>query len=579
MKWLKKAGALVAIVVLIFVVWALQGQVVSKGNIYTALKLLDQVIVKVSTSYVDSLDIDKLIQAGIKGALSALDPYTQFFTPKEYEDMKIDTQGKFEGVGLTIGIRDGVLTVISPIEGSPSYRLGIRAGDQILKINGKSTKGITIDDAVRKLRGPKGTQVTISIKREGEPELIDYTITRDVIEIKAVPYYGMIDSEVGYVRLARYSETAGSELEKALLELKKAGAKGIIFDLRGNPGGLLREAVDVASLFLPKGSLVVFTQGQNEEDRVDYTTYTDGVWKEGELVVLVDGGTASAAEITAGAIQDNDRGIIFGERTFGKGLVQSILPLQDGNALKVTTAKYYMPSGRCVQKEDYLRRKNSAIISQYSEQNDTLESGDKEEFEEENMETPEDTTNKAENQGKPYKTLLNKRTVYGGGGVSPDYKFVSPKVGRLETELERKTMFFGFAVHYTTVHPNITPDFKVTDEVINEFREYLKEKKFTYKSKADEEIENLRKIAEEMGYTNETKEKIEQLSKMLEKEKEREFEHAREYIEMAIKREIFGKLWGDKARYEASFLPYDPAIKEATKLIKDRKKYYSLLKP
>lgn len=568
MRRIKKIGLVLGVVGLILVIWTLQGQIQKQTNIYSGLKLLDQVIVKVHTFYVDEIDVDKLIKAGIKGALNALDPYTQFFDKKEYEDLKIDTQGKFEGVGLTIGIRDNVLTVISPIEGGPSYKLGIRAGDQIVKIDGKSTKGITVDEAVRKLRGPKGTTVTITIRREGEPELLDYTVTRDVIEIKAVPFYGLVEPEIGYVRLARYSETAEKELREALLELKKKGAKSLILDLRGNPGGLLREAVDVSSLFLERGSLVVYTMGQNNM-REDYRTYTDGVWTKEPLVVLVDGGTASAAEITSGAIQDNDRGIILGERTFGKGLVQSVLPLQDETALKITTAKYYIPSQRCIQKEDYLKKKESAIISKYFSKST--------ETEEESEEQESDTTK--EELGEPYKTLVNKRTVYGGGGITPDYKFSPPKLGKLETELERKTLFFGFAVHYIATHKDITPDFQVTDEVIAQFKEYIKEKKFTYKSRAEEVLENLLKIAKESNYSPETQAEIEKLKKLLDKEKELEFDRAREYIEMALKRDILGNLFGDSARYQYSILPYDPTIKEAVKLLKDKAKYYTFLKP
>ncbi len=574
MRVLKKTGLIAIIVLLVLSFWILQGQIAqNKGNIYAGLKLLDQVIVKAHTFYVDPIDVDKFIKAGIRGALAALDPYTQFFDQKEYEDLKIDTGGKFEGVGLTIGIRDNVLTVISPIEGGPAYKLGIKAGDQIIKIEGKSTKGITIDEAVQKLRGPKGTTVTITIRREGEPELLDYTITRDVIEIKAVPFYGLVEPEIGYVRLARYSETAEKELREAILELKRKGAKSLILDLRGNPGGLLREAVDVSSLFLERGSLVVYTMGKNSE-RENYTTYIDGLWTKEPLIVLVDGGTASAAEITAGAIQDNDKGIILGERTFGKGLVQSVLPLQENNALKITTSKYYMPSGRSIQKEDYLKRKDIAIISKYQS-----EAGKEEEEDIETIETSPDTTDTTEQLGEPYKTLVNKRTVYGGGGITPDYRFKPPRIGKLETELERKTLFFNFAVHYIATHKNITPQFEITDEVLNEFKSYLKEKNFTYKSRAEEELENLIKIANESGYSEETKKEIERLKQILEKEKELEFEKAKEYIVMALKREILGNLYGDTARYQYSILPYDPTIKEACKLLKDKAKYTSILKP
>ncbi len=557
----------VLILVLFFVsaFWLFAAREEEAGrSIYSALRLVDKVLVEIHSAYVDPLDLEKLMLAGIRGFFSALDPYSQFFQKEEYEEMKIDTRGKFEGIGIVLGIRDNRLTVISPIEGGPSYKLGIKAGDKIMYIDNKSTKGMGVDDAVRLLRGPKGTVVTVKVKREGEPELIEYVITRDVIEIKAVPYWGMTADSIGYIRLARYSDNATREVREAIRGLEEMNVKGIILDLRSNPGGLLREAVGVASLFLEEGSLVVFTMGQDSTDRRDYRAYSRYSWTEKPLVVIVDKGSASASEITAGAIQDNDRGVILGERTFGKGLVQSIIPLPENNALKLTTAKYYIPSGRSIQKEDYLKKPTSAILSRYSKEASEEDSSDEEDEEEQDE--------------IPYRTIGG-RIVYGGGGITPDVPFKPPKLTKLETELERKALFFDFAVHYTAYHKNITPDFEVDEQILEAFKEFLEAREFTYKTRVEEELDKLKEIVADYEYSESLTLGIADLKTLAESEKKKDFERSREYIEMGIKREIVAKLWGEKMKYEKALLPYDPSIAKARELILDEERYFSLLNP
>jgi len=520
-------------------------------NLYSSIRLVGRVITETYTKYVDDFDLKKAIKAGISGMLSTLDPHTVYFEEKEYEDLKVDTRGKFEGLGIVIGIRDNVLTVISPIEGTPAYRMGIRAGDQIVKIDGKSTEGIIIEQAVRKLRGPRGTKVTITIRRPGEPKLLDYTITRDVIEIKSVPFYGMINDEIGYIRLTRFSQEASKEIADALRSLKDEGAKSLILDLRSNPGGLLRQAVEVAGLFLPQNSLIVSTKGRKSYQSQEFRSFAPPEFDEGKLVVLVDPGSASASEIVAGAIQDNDRGLILGQKTFGKGLVQSVIDLGNNTALKITTAKYYIPSGRCIQKENYLKRKETAIYSKYY-------TGEEEETEEEEEE--EDTT-------RELFYTLGGRVVYGGGGITPDVETEQRKLNRLEMELERRSMFFGFAIEYTKNHKDLSPDFEVTDEMVNEFKEYLARSDFEFNTRPEEELENLKKILEESEADSSVYEALIPFEEVLEKKKEEEFAESIDYIKRSIKREIVSALWGEKERYRQIVLKYDPEIKKAVEIL------------
>ena len=559
----------------IAVVFAFQG---AANNIYKQITLLGKVAKVIYTDYVDPIDYRKLIKGAIDGMTSTLDPHTVFFTPTQYKELQVDTRGKFGGLGIQIGIRNGWLTIIAPIEGTPAYRAGLQAGDRIIKIEGKSTWGITVEQAVKKLRGEPGTKVTITIQREGEPEPFDVTITRDIIEIKPVPFYGMTEEGVGYIRLSSFSAEAGHAVKNALEDLISQGAKGIILDLRYNPGGLLSQAVAVANQFLPKDALVVYTKGRSFFQNRQYYTDHDGVYKEGKLIVLVDRGSASASEIVAGAIQDHDRGLIMGTNTFGKGLVQSIRPLDGGTALKITTAKYYIPSGRCIQKEDYLLRRNCAIIPDTALYNpDTLDPWSW--IYERQPPDTSDTSKAKKEREKPIFYTAKGRIVYGGGGITPDIKFEPPLLTRLEAELERKGLFFDFAVHYVATHKNAikSPDFEVTDEMIEEFKKFLKEKNFTYKTRSQLVLEQLDSIAVQDSLSEETMKQLEALKVRLEAEKEHEFARSLSYIKRAIKRELVSKLFGLKERYKQITLKSDPAIRKAVEIILNDKEYNKYL--
>jgi len=540
-----------------------------KTTIYRQIRLADEVITTIYTDYVDPIDYRKLIKGAIDGMTSTLDPHTVFFTPKEYKELQVDTRGKFGGLGIQIGLRDKWLTVISPIEGTPAYRMGIQAGDRIIKIEGKSTKGITTEEAVAKLRGEPGTKVTITIQREGEPKPFDVTIVRDIIEIKPVPYYGMVDDDIGYIRLTQFSQEAGDEVKNALLDLQQQGAKKIIFDLRSNPGGLLSQAVSVASQFLGADALVVYTKGRTEYQSREYYTEDEGVFSDGPLIVLINGGSASASEIVTGAIQDHDRGVVLGMQSFGKGLVQSVRPMADGTALKITTAKYYIPSGRCIQKEYYLKSKNSSIIS------DTLNYNPDEEDPWDFETTPSDTDTTEE---KPLYYTKGGRKVYGGGGITPDVKFEPRKLKKLEFDLISKGLFFEFAVHYVATHKGKlkSPDFEVTDDMLAEFKKFIKQKDFEYKSRAELILEELDSVAREDSISDTTMQIVENLRNRLVAEEKLDFQRSEKFIKREIKKQLIQAIWGEKERYRFD-LKNDETVQKAIEVLNNPGEYESYL--
>lgn len=412
------------------------------GGLLESLQMFSRVVDIVMSTYVEKIDPDKMIQAGIRGMLSSLDPHTEFLDQRDFNELRVRTEGQFGGIGIHIGIMDQELTVISPIEGTPAERAGIRGGDRIAEIEGKTTAGFTPDDAIKVLRGEPGSKVKISIARPGVKDLIPFELTRAIINIKAVPYAALLDGGIGYVRLADFSKTASAELSQAIDSLFGVGATKLVFDLRSNGGGLLGEGRDVTDLFLPSGDVIVRTKGRIPDSKREYVAETPEAHGDYPLVVLVDRGSASAAEIVAGALQDWERGLIVGDTTYGKGSVQTIHPLGPDIAVKVTTAFWYTPSGRCINRP---YDKESAVI--------------------------QDTTEKA---AKVYHTLGKlHRTVYGGGAIVPDVYVAYAKLPPLAARTTRDA-FFDFAVDYTNSHPGLTADFQADKAVLEQFRDYLK---------------------------------------------------------------------------------------------------------
>jgi carboxyl-terminal processing protease len=342
-----------SIVLVIFISTTLLFSATQKDETYKQINLLLDVLKYTEENYVDEVDRNKLLISAIKGMLKPLDPFTQFLEPDAYKELKVETEGQFGGLGIRITVRDEWITVITPLPGTPAYKAGILPGDKIIKIEDESTYGMSIEEAVKRLRGTPGTKVTITIAREGAKDPIEMTLTRDIIKIEVIKYK-MLENNIGYIALFEFNSNSYDDMKKALDELKKQGMDSLILDLRNNPGGLLDQAVKIAKLFIGKNKLIVYTEGR-KSPRKEYRADTSAPYEDIPMVVLVNGGSASGSEILAGALQDNKRAILIGSRTFGKASVQSVIDLGDGYGLKLTTAKYYTPSGRCIQRDDSVK--------------------------------------------------------------------------------------------------------------------------------------------------------------------------------------------------------------------------------
>lgn len=344
----KKKFLLMALVLILAGILIGQGMVQAKSDTYDELKAFTQALELIKRNYVEEPNAREIIQGAIRGMVASLDPHSSFMAERAYKEMDMDIRGEFQGVGIQIGLKNSQLTVIAPIEDTPADRAGLAAADKILKINDEWTKDMTIEEAVDRMRGPKGTPVRLLIHREGWEKPREFKIIRDVIKVQSVKAR-MLDSEIGYIKITQFQGLTGAEMEKALKKLMDTGMKRLVLDLRNDPGGLLDSSVDVSSMFLPKDKLVVYLQGRNAQERKDYLSTGSTLYREYPVVVLVNAGSASASEIVAGALQDSKRAVIVGTQTFGKGSVQTVFPLEGGTGLRLTTAKYYTPSGRSIQ--------------------------------------------------------------------------------------------------------------------------------------------------------------------------------------------------------------------------------------
>jgi carboxyl-terminal processing protease len=447
----------VLVVALVAGTWAVGRVQESTENTYANIERFIQVLTKVRDNYVEPVSSDKLMDSAIRGMLRTLDPYSQYLDKEDAERLETTTHGSFGGIGISIGMRDSWVTVISPIEGTPAWRAGIQGGDRIIKIDGTSTEGLSLDDAMKKMRGEKGTKVELTIFREGREKPLTFTMTRDIIQIKSVPYAGVLSNGVGYVRLSNFSERSRQEIDAALDKIDKAKPRGLILDLRSNPGGLLSQAVEVAEEFTPRGKKIVYTRGRDPSQNRDFYSSSDHVHSTYPIVILVNQYTASASEIVSGAVQDLDLGLVVGKTTFGKGLVQTVIPLTRsvrGPKLKLTTAKYYTPSGRSIQKEEQL--KDGALA-------------------EEDDDSAPDTAAAA--KPRPQFTTEMGRIVYGGGGIAPDIELQERAYPRIIGDLDAKQVFFKYAVKYAVKHKEAPPQYAVSPAMHDEFMGLLKEEK------------------------------------------------------------------------------------------------------
>jgi carboxyl-terminal processing protease len=517
------------------------------------LSNLDQIAVNLSNRYVDKIDPLILREAGIRGMLSILDPYSELLEAKAYSGLLEETSGEFQGLGIEIIVKDRFLTVVSALEGTPAYRAGLLAGDRIIKIEGENAIGITSEEAVQKLRGEKGSKVRITVTRPGTVRPLEFTVTRDVIEIKAVPYYGLIGDETGYIRLKRFSEGSHLEVAEAIKELTNLNMKSLILDLRGNPGGLLSQAVEVAGLFLDGKKLIMETRGQDAALNQKFYSDNKAILPDLPLAVLVDNGSASASEIVAGAIQDWDRGVIIGDTTFGKGMVQSLLELEEGLALKLTTAKYFTPSGRCLQKDSGTGPGGLAGLDWHPE-----------------------TRTETQKSGQTFTTQAG-RKVPGSGGIVPDILVTGRQWSTLNFQLYSQGMFFDFAVKYLSSNPEIGPALEVSEKVYQQFLRFLKEKNFEYNSETLLEIEQLKQTFKEEFAWPALEENISGLERQVHQEEINIFQRQKEELKWRIKESILVNHFGEKARYEKVWFQAHPEILRAFELLKDTNTYNSIL--
>jgi carboxyl-terminal processing protease len=477
-------------------------------DVKESLRLLAKVYSVVEDNYADPVQPDKAFYNGaIPGMVRTLDPHSNFVDPKAFQVLREERRGKYYGVGMTIGQRGGKTIVGTPFVGSPAYKAGLHPGDVITRVDSKSTEGLSMQEVVDLLKGAKGTTVHVYVQREGFEKPLEFTIVRDEIPRPSVDLSYEIRPGVGYIHVANFSETTTRDLSAALRKLDPKSLKGLVLDLRGNPGGLLSEAVSVADMFLAKGQVIVSHRGRTSGEKVYRASHGNG-GLEYPLVVLINGQSASASEIVAGAIQDHDRGLVAGETSFGKGLVQNEYPLDDNTGLLLTIAKYYTPSGRLIQREF-----NGMSLYDYY-----YYSGD------ENQKDPS-----AGKQPREVRTTDSGRTVYGGGGITPDEKVVPPPFNPFQRKIEnRYGAFFEFAKHYLAQHTTIPRTFEADDRVIGEFRRFLDDKK--------------------MEYT------------------ESELQQNLDYVRRRIKQELFTFIFG-KTEGDRLGLDYDPQVLKAIELL------------
>ena len=521
-------------------------------EISKSIDIYNSLLTKLNLNYVDEINPAELNEAAIDAMLSGLDPYTVFIPESEIESYKLMTTGEYGGIGAIIQY-DGEYTRISePYEGWPAQKAGLQAGDAILSVNGVDTHKKPTDQVSELLKGQPGTDVTLKIKRYGANKPLEFKLKREKVKIDNISYATVFDNGIGYVSFNSFTKDAANEMKQHLIDMKKDhDLKGFIIDLRGNGGGLMNEAVDIVNLFIPKGKPVVSTKGKSQQASSVYATTNQPVDEQIPLAILVDGGSASASEILSGAIQDYDRGVIIGQRTFGKGLVQNILPLSYNTQMKVTIAKYYIPSGRCIQEIDYSKnRKHNS-----------------------------DTLNVQDTLGKPFTTAAG-RTVYEGHGIMPDVKIEPLKYATATAYLYAKNYIFDYATKFVHEHKSIAPakEFKIDDATYNDFMRFVKEKKFTYTTESEKRLSELKKMAKEEGYLESIGTQIESLEKELLADKENDLVKNRKDIEDLLRLEIVSRYYYQTGRIEASLLN-DNDLHEAFDILLDQQRYKSILKP
>jgi carboxyl-terminal processing protease len=500
--------------------------------------------------YVDDINPNKLVKESIDKMLESLDPYTNYISEDDVEDFRFMTTGEYAGIGALISKQDEKIIIAEPYEGFPAQKSGLKAGDVILEVEGKSTTTMTTEDVSNLLKGPAMKPVKIKILRPGDKKPFEVNVVREKITIDAVPYYGMVDDRTGYIRLSNFTQNCGEEVKKAFLELKKQNPESLILDLRSNPGGLLIESVKIMNLFVPRGSEIVSTRGKVKEWDNTYKATQNPVDTTIRIAVITNRASASASEIIAGAMQDLDRGLVIGTRTFGKGLVQTTRDLSYNTKLKVTTAKYYVPSGRCIQALDYTHRNEDGSVGNVP---DTLIS--------------------------EFSTRAG-RKVFDGGGVVPDIKVEQEELSRLAIELVTRFTIFDFATQFAAKTPTIPQpeEFVITGDIYNDFAAFVKSNNFQYDSETEKAFEQLVQTAKEEKYFDVAGEKFSLLEASLKPDLDKDLQLFRKEISDLLKDEIVGRYYYQKGAIRAT-IKADPDILKAREVLNNQGEYSGYFKP
>ncbi|MBE6338276.1 MAG: S41 family peptidase [Lentimicrobiaceae bacterium] len=521
-------------------------------EISKSIDIYNNVLKFLNMNYVDEINPAELNETAIHAMLRELDPYTVFIPESEIEDVRLLTMGEYGGIGSIIQYYDDNVHISEPYENFPAHKAGLLPGDAIMEINGVNTEKKSVSEVSELLKGQPGSELTLKIKREGEKNIITKTLTREKIKIDNIPYYTVLDGGIAYIILNQFTKDAAKELKDAFLTMRSENdLKGLIIDLRGNGGGLLNEAVDIVNIFVPKNKLVVYTQGKTPDQNRNYYTKHEADDIDIPLAILVNESSASASEIVSGAIQDFDRGVIIGQRTFGKGLVQNILPMAYNTQMKVTIAKYYIPSKRCIQEIDYSKKAKNDTLTK----NDTL--------------------------GAEFRTA-NGRIVYEGHGIQPDVKIEPEMLSTITAHLYAQNMIFKYANKFYREHKTIaSPDkFEITDEIYNDFVKFVESQDFKYTSESEKDFEELVKTAKTEGYYDNIKEQLDLLEEELKSHKDNDLVNNKKEISDILKMEIVSRYYFQKGRI-ISALNDDPELKRAVEILLNsngKNEYETILK-
>jgi carboxyl-terminal processing protease len=549
-KWLRKlaiGSALVAAGALVVAATILQTDDDVYFSIKKNLSIFGALYEELAVGYVDPVDPGRLMQTGLRSMLRTLDPYTVFIDEASNEEIDIVMRGRYAGVGLTVTMNNGEITVVNPVEGYSGFRQGVRAGDVIVEVDSQAVGDLIVSDISGLLRGDPGSSVRLVVEREGEAQPIEFLLTREQVRLKNVTYADFIDgTSIAYVRLERFAREAYSEVHRAVKSLaEQRELEGIILDLRDNPGGLLEAAVDISGIFVEQGTEIVSTRGRLPQTQRSYRSRKAPVETEVPFAVLVNGNSASASEIVAGAIQDLDRGVVIGERTFGKGLVQIIRPLPYNTSLKMTTSKYYTPSGRSIQAITYTHRAEDGYAVAVA---DSLQ--------------------------KLYRTSAG-REVKGGGGIAPDVEVMLAPVSEFEEALIRKSAFFRFANQFAAENPTVPEDFVPSDETLKLFQAWLSDDGFDFRGRSEWLVDQLE---EESGVAEyDLADQIEELRTSIKGEKAGDFKRYETELRENLRQEILARYYGETAQIRAS-LVHDDQIRASVDLLSNPGKVENILK-